>query len=314
MSSVSVLISLYKPDKEFLKRQLRSINDQTFKDMDIIAYNDDPTSENLESLIVSCISNFPVRYIHTDKNRGYTKAFEYLTGLARSEYVVYCDQDDEWESSRVSRAVEVLEQGYVLACGDYSVIDERDDIVIPSWKDAHPKNANFHWHSGDDITKYAAFSCYAIGMVTCMRTAVAQSLLPFPECTGHDKWLALGASALGRCAFIDEPLVRKRAHESNITGTLSGITSKSDWYDQRVRNTVDLAKYFVKRFPDNPNNDEIEAFAKARADRNARMIRRYAYLEPNVAQFEIALRFIPEPLFKAMVRRYLRYRRQKGME
>ena len=163
----------------------------------------------------------------------------------------------------------------------------------------HPGDASLTWETGEDITARAAFTCYAIGMATMLRTDVARQLVPFSTHTGHDMWLALGASVLGPCANIPETLVQYRRHGANQTGALVGVSSKKDWYQSRTRDSAGVVADFAAVFPGHPALSEMQAFAEARVRRDIPGIWRHRDLAPDVARFEIALALCPDLLFRA---------------
>ena len=299
--NVSVLISLYKPNAVFLEKQLESINNQICKErITVIIHDDCPDDDNWESFARQHLSNHEVRYYKSPLNLGYVKAFEHLVTLAEGDYIAFCDQDDEWEPYRIAKGAAALRSGYGLVVCDRSIINVDGNIETKSWKAAHPNSIECNWSSGDNITVSAAFRCYAIGMATMAKTELVKQFLPFPTCTGHDKWIALCASACGPCAYINEPLVRYRRHGNNVTGLFQGITCKQDWYSERVEPSLELAQEFVRRFPNCSEGKQILYFAEARRDRNIKKILKLAKYEPTLAIFEAILPFLPNKLFKQL--------------
>lgn len=306
MPRVSVLMSIYRPDERYLAEQLETIDSQDFDDFEVVVYNDCPEDDQWEDFCRSHVVSHPLRYVCGEVNLGYIKAFERLVTLAEGEYIAFSDQDDRWLPGRLSRGVEVLDQGHVMVNCDRQIIDPEDRVVVQSWRESHPDDASGTWHTGDEITSKAAFSCYSMGMATMMRTDAAQSLVPFPDWVGHDKWLALGASALGSCASIEEPLVQHRRHGKNESGALHRVSCKQDWYESRVQGNFDLVKVFAERFPDNPALPVMWEFAEARLRRDLRGIWRHRDLAPQIARFEIALCLVPDPIFKLALALYRR--------
>lgn len=299
MPRVSVLMSIYRPREDYLAAQLDSIDAQECADMEVVVYNDCPEDPDWEDFCRTHVTRHELRYVPGERNRGYVKAFEHLVGLAQGDYVVLCDQDDVWLPGRVAAGAAALDAGAMLAVCDRQVIDGEGRVVVPSWRAAHPGDASLTWETGEDITARSAFTCYAIGMATMLRTDVAQRLVPFSTHTGHDKWLALGASALGPCANLPEAYVQYRQHGKNQTGALAGVSSKKDWYQARTLDSADVVADFASRFPDHPALPEMQAFAEARVRRDIPGIWRHRVLAPDVARFEIALALCPDPLFRA---------------
>ena len=295
---VSVILSLYNPDLKYLAEQLDSIAAQDFDDFEVVVYNDNPNGDDLSAFCQDHLGKKALRYFATKKNRGYVKAFEHLVSLANGRCLAFCDQDDLWAPSRLSAGVKALNSGALLVTCDRKIISADDRILCESWRHSHPTFPETSWNTGDCITAQAVFTCYSIGMATMIRSDIAKALRPFPACTGHDKWLVLGASALGTCAFIDSPLVSYRRHETNMTGSLSRISCKQDWYNTRCADALELAQTFALRFPSYPDVARIIDFARARVEHNVWSIYRNRDLAPAIARFEIALHFTPNWLFK----------------
>lgn len=295
---VTILMSVYNPCLTYLKKQLESLNNQDYNNIELLIWDDDPKNNIKESVIKSYITNFPYKIIRAKKNLGYVKAFEELTKLANSEFIAYCDQDDIWENNKLSICIsELIKQNAVLSTCDRTIIDKDDNIIISSIR--HSSNTpEITWNSGDDITKYAIFSCYTTGMTIVMRTSTAKACLPFPSESAHDKWIGACASAMGKVLFIDIPLVKYRRHKNNVSGILSDINSKNEYYDKRVAPIFKLTQVFTQKFPNLKDNNEILKFADARYNRKVLTMFKYRYLSPLVTKFEILLKFTPNSLFK----------------
>lgn len=307
-NDVQVLLSAYKPNLKFFAEQLDSIDNQTYP-ITLLVRNDCPESASLERFIQLHMKNNSYRYYHGKQNLGYIKSFEELLSRSNCKYVVLCDQDDIWEPNRVEASLnQMLKEDSILDVCDRSVIDENGNMLVESYRKAHPNLPEVNWCSGQDITVQAASVCYGIGMALMLNQSAAKLMIPFPESTAHDLWLTLGCSELGKCSFTMAPLVKYRRHGSNETGFLAGIASKDDWYSTRVRNRVDTAKQFAKKFPDSPHLNEIIGFADAREHRSIVGLIKYRRACPSIAIAEIALRLIPNWLF-VLVLKYLRLRK-----
>ena len=301
---VDVLMSIYRPEKDFFEQQLRSIAKQkSDASLRLIVRNDDPSDIDREQQIRDCIDGVPLKYIHGSQNLGYVKSFEELVKQANSEYIFLSDQDDVWLPNRGEETLSTFrEENSVLCICDRSIIDQDNNVICESYRHAHPSEAEVNWNSGDDITVRAASSCYGIGMALAIRTDVAKKLVPFPAHTAHDLWLTLGASELGRCSFIDKPLVQYRRHGSNVSGAMTHITCKEDWYRIRVASRVETAKAFKALFPDSAHAATIWEFAQARSTKSVRKLYKLRNCSPTIARYEILLRFCPDWAFRLALR------------
>ena len=104
---VQILLSLYKPNLEFLTQQLQSIDQQDYSPIELLVYDDGPIEDKVDrEIILSSISNITVRFLPSEnKNLGYIKAFEKLIKNSDGKYLCFCDQDDIWESNKISESL-----------------------------------------------------------------------------------------------------------------------------------------------------------------------------------------------------------------
>lgn len=303
MEKVDILLSVYKPDREYLIKQLNSLNNQDYENLEIIINDDCPECPCDKAIFEECLTKVPYCILEQDKNNlNYTKSFEKLVRASTGDYVAFCDQDDIWFSNKISKSVETLkrENALLVAC-DVQIIDGDDNVVIARYRDEHHDQVN-SWHTGDDIAKNNLISTYAAGMVMVAEGDFARKIVPFSIYTGHDKWIISCASVEGRVAFIDEPLAQYRRHGKNVSGILIGIESKADYMQERVIPHCNLIEDFIKRYPDFKDKDELLAFSKARMEHNIKDLYEYRSLAPQTVKFEIAMIFVPDFLFNTLIR------------
>lgn len=301
---VSIVMSIYNPKIEYIIKQLDSINEQDYSDIEVIIWDDNPDSGFEESILQKHITNYPYKYEKTKKNLGYAKAFEKLTTLAKGEYIAFCDQDDIWLKKKVSKMVsELKREGVVLVTADRALIDGQDKIFVKSVRHGSGTIGD-RWNTGDDMLEIAVFTTCAIGMNTMMKTSVAESLLPIPEDVAHDKWFSAGACVKGKVVFLDEVLALYRRHGENVSGTLVGIHSKKEYYEKRVKIQEVFSKAFLERFTDIDvkKKKRIKEFTDARVNRRVFEIFKHREIDPDVARFEIVMSLIPNCLFSFFIK------------
>lgn len=296
-AKVSVLLSLYRPNPDFLKTQLISLEEQDYSNMEVLIWDDCP-GEDCGEIIRRILQKKPYTYVKCERTLGYVKAFEYLTGISTGDYVAFCDQDDVWEEHKITRCVDELKkQNAILATSDRKIIDEQGKVIIPSYR-AHSKEHRERWQTGEDISCNVVFTCYACGMSIVMDGNAARSMIPFSKHTGHDKWVTMCAAAMGKVIYIEETLQCYRRHGKNVSGIFAQLHSKKEYYAERVDTAYALVKEFLQKFPDHPHRDEIRTFVVARKKRNIRYILRYRKIAPLVALFECCLKYTPAWVFK----------------
>ncbi len=303
MELVSVVVSIYHPNMNFLEKQIRSLDEQSYDNIEIIIWDDDPDSAFDKKFFEKFIKKHKYYYLKGKENIGYAKAFAHLTEIAKGQYIAYCDQDDIWLCDKIKKCVKALEEEKgVLVTADRAIIDENDTVLISSNREQQKDIAN-SWSTGEHITPEAVFTTCAIGMNIVMRTDIAQELLPIPENVAHDRWLVAGASVKGKLIFLDEVLVQYRRHTQNVSGIMRGIYNKRDYLKKRVEKSYMLAKEFINRFPELSKEDKkiISEFSEARYKQNIFQMLKYRKISPDVIKFEIFLSVTPDFLVKKAI-------------
>ena len=301
-SRVSVLMSVYRPDPSFLRQQLISIEMQDYPETELIIWDDCP-EEDISDILEDVLLKTPYTYRKCSENLGYICAFEGLTRVASGEFLAFCDQDDVWEVSKLSRCVKVLKQeDAVLVTSDRRIIDEENHVVTESVHSTS-KYPYERWHTGDDISCNAVFTCYALGMTIVMRTDAAKQMLPFSKNTGHDKWVTMCAAAMGRVCYIEEVLQSYRRHGKNVSGVFYHLASKEEYYTWRVETSCAVVRELLEKFPNHKRREQILAFSHAREKRKTLQLFRYRRTAPSVALFEMLLKWMPSGVFAWLLRR-----------
>jgi glycosyltransferase involved in cell wall biosynthesis len=93
---VSVFLPIYNREK-YLKRSINSIQNQTLKEIEIVAVNDCSTDNSLKILKQLAKNDSRIKIINNDRNHGllYTRAMGILN--CTGEYVLNLDPDDQFQ-------------------------------------------------------------------------------------------------------------------------------------------------------------------------------------------------------------------------
>lgn len=303
MKKVNILLSIYNPNLSYLEKQLRSLDNQTYENMDIIIFDDCVEKRCDRNIFEKCLKRKKYYFLpYKEKNMGYVKAFEYLVKKSDGEYIAFCDQDDIWAQNKVEHCIACLEEeNSVLVVTDRKLIDENDKIFCESVKHTS-KQPQDNWGSNDDIGVRNFFTACAPGMCMVALGDFARSILPFPEYTGHDKWILECACVCGGISYLDEPLTYYRRYGANVTGILSGINSKKDYEEQRIIPHLKLIKEFNKRYPGYSGINKAFEFGNARLNHNPIILLKNYSVAPNLVKFELAMVLLPECAFKLLIK------------
>lgn len=131
MPSVSVIMSTYKEEENYLRAAIESILNQTYKDFEFIIILDNP--EN--NLHISIIQEYAehdkrVNFHINEKNLGLTKSLNKGLSLAKGRYICRMDADDISENDRIKIQKKYLEENnYDLIGGITQIIDENNNAI-----------------------------------------------------------------------------------------------------------------------------------------------------------------------------------------
>ena len=105
---VSVVIPTHNR-ADLLPRAIKSVQEQTYRDLEIIVVSDGSTDETKTVVEAMASKDNRIRFIEYHPARGGNIARNTGIEAANGEYVAFLDDDDEWFSQKVEKQVAVME-------------------------------------------------------------------------------------------------------------------------------------------------------------------------------------------------------------
>lgn len=213
---VSVVLATFN-GAAYLREQLESILDQTWQDIEIVAYDDGSTDGTL-----SILEQYPqVRTYRAEERGGVVVNFQRGISRATGRYVAFCDQDDIWLKNRLEASVTAMQQLERARGSDTPILVHSDLCVVD--KDLRTMAPSFYRSIGRDPGRYSFGRLLVQGAVTGSTCLMNRPLIglafPIPETAMmHDWWVALVAKVFGEIGYIDCPTVLYRQHGRNVIG------------------------------------------------------------------------------------------------
>lgn len=141
MKKVSIVLCTYNGEK-FIEKQLESILNQTYSNIDIYIHDDgsnDNTLDVVERIKRENKTTKKIIILNDTKNLGYPTCFiKTLLGIEKSDYYAFADQDDIWNIDKIERAVNSMNL--------YSDINDKP-ILYYAAVDYYDGELNFKRHS-----------------------------------------------------------------------------------------------------------------------------------------------------------------------
>ena len=102
----------------FLKKCLSSIQNQYFKDIEIVIVDDGSTDETIQ--IIDSFKDLPIKFFQNEKNAGISFSRNRAAKLSEGKYIAILDSDDECLPERLIWSLEVFEKNDAvdIVCGN----------------------------------------------------------------------------------------------------------------------------------------------------------------------------------------------------
>jgi glycosyltransferase involved in cell wall biosynthesis len=261
MIRISILLSTYNGSK-YIKEQLDSLLNQSYKNIEIIV-RDDGSSDNT----IEILKSYNIKPIDTKINLGAMGSFEELLKYAlqnsNSDYFMFCDQDDVWDTKKVEKTLvkmEEMEKEFgnipLLVHTDLEVVDAKLNTINNSFMNFQKINPGINkFHNllmQNTIT----------GCTVMINRQLAQKCLFVPDdAIMHDWWIGLVASQFGKIGYIDEATIKYRQHTSNTIGAKGFDTTfvlKSISKKVSLGGNIFQAKVFLEQFIDELDDETIK--------------------------------------------------------
>lgn len=267
---VQVLLATYNAGP-FLAEQVRSLLEQDYPELEILA-RDDGSTDGTAQTLRALEADHGGRLVVLDEpghRLGVTGNFASLLAISDAPYVMFCDQDDVWLPEKVKVTLAEMQacegdespDTPILVHTDLRVVDERLRSLGESFV-AHRRIDP----AATQLRRILAANV-ATGCTMMMNRALVALASPIPDAAAlHDHWVALVASVLGKVRYLPTPTVLYRQHGTNVVGaprrsTLSLVEgglrlvlsprSAVHWYrDQRasLSRTQAQARVFLSRY------------------------------------------------------------------
>ncbi|OON87973.1 hypothetical protein BXO88_02020 [Oribacterium sp. C9] len=226
---VTVLLCTYNGEK-YVREQIRSILDQSYRDFSIVVSDDGSKDETL-NIVRELMEAHPGKISLIEQvpptgsaERHFLRLFadrQYGDG----DYIMLSDQDDVWNPDKMEKtlremqALEVIfgkEKPLLVHC-DSEVVDQELRAISPSYVEYQKMTPE------RKALNQLLVQNNVVGGAMMVNRALAELIKEVPEhCVMHDQWLALVAAAFGEIRFISESLYKYRQHGNNVLGAEKG--------------------------------------------------------------------------------------------
>lgn len=222
MVRISIALAAYQGAR-FLPEQLASLAGQTLLPSELVVLDDgsdDETCTIIEQFAAS--APFPVQLIRNERRLGYRENFMRAAAACSGDLIAFCDQDDIWAPEKLARsAAPFHDPAVVLAYHNARLTDplgkQGGHIFPPREKDAILTHEDIEpWRIVPGFSQTIRRSLLRFSDLHQQ----SEDMFDLSERMPHDQWFLFLATALGKTAYLSEPLAQYRQHDSNTSGWL----------------------------------------------------------------------------------------------
>ena len=125
MSLVSVIIPTHN-SSQFISDTLRSIINQTYRDLEILITDDASTDYTIEIIKEFQKKDKRIKLYSLKKNRGAGVARNNSIKFSTGRYIAFCDSDDQWKENKIEKQIDFMKSNNLFfTYSSYEVIDEK---------------------------------------------------------------------------------------------------------------------------------------------------------------------------------------------
>ena len=248
---VNILLATYNGEK-YLKKQLDSLLEQTYKNIDIYIRDDgstDHTVQLIQEYVAHCPKEKNIIFLESDgRNLKCPGSFyEIARRCNQADYYAFCDQDDIWYPNKIEWAVERLEQEkksdllVYYTAADY--LEENGAFIRKSPRQKERLQLS-------DVLYYTPGSGFTIVFNEEARKKMILDCNPGQEL--HDRWMLRGAACFGNAIYDERSSAAHIRHENAVTaddssnGNLIKNFVKNELFGKLAKYEKNNLRYFSK--------------------------------------------------------------------
>lgn len=212
---VAICLATYNPPLELLRRQLRSISAQSYRNW-VCVISDDASRPELLAEIARLAQGDARFVLCPARHRlGFYHNFERCLTLApaTAQFIALADQDDYWQPDKLRALLEHAAAETTLVYSDMRVVDAAGAVLADTYWTTRRNNYT-------SLTSLLLANTVT-GAASLFPRRLLDYALPFPSQLGnlyHDHWLACAALALGEIKYVPRALYDYTQHAGNVLG------------------------------------------------------------------------------------------------
>lgn len=242
-SSVDIIMATYNGER-YIEEQINSIISQTYTNWNLIIQDDGSTDSTIEILKRLSANDDRIKFFVNEKNLGVSKNFWDMMNKCSAKYIMFCDQDDYWNSDKIETMLDFIEDrgisGKFMLYSDLELVDKKLNKI---------KESIYH-HLNRDPYKNRLNRMLVRSLAVGCTTMIGRDLIPDytpNSMVMHDYYLSLLAAINGNLHYFPSVTIKYRQHEGNVVGT-DVIGKRKDLLIKRILNNLKSNNRYNDRY------------------------------------------------------------------
>lgn len=218
---VSIIIPTYNRIS-FLIETVNSILSQTYNDLELIIISDGSTDNTKEQILK--IVDSRIQFFELDRNYGYpARARNEGIKLSTGDLIAFCDDDDLWESDKLERQINLINQGYDFIFTNFKFLDLTKNFVKKMYLKfiisfVINKSNNTISYLFLSLTNPIVNSSVLVNRNLISQIKFNESIL-YRASEDYHLWIHIYPNS--KPFYLNQELVKYRVHDNNISSDFS---------------------------------------------------------------------------------------------
>lgn len=289
MSTIAIVMATYNGEK-YVGEQIESILTSNYQDLELYIY-DDGSGDHTVSVLREYEGKYPdkIHVFQNECNRGHLMNFMHALAATTTDYVMFSDQDDVWNSNKASVTLKRMKHMEAQLSKESPLAVFTDAVVVD--QELNVINRSFfcsgHLNPYRTDLPHLLMENKLIGCTVMVNAALRRVLLsrPLPEkARFHDWWIALIAASFGKIGFVKEGTILYRQHGGNVVGNTGFVA----YVKNRITGLKQQRKALEALYQQ--AEEFLELYGDTLSEKNREIIRSFASIpEKNILERRILI-------------------------
>ena len=245
---VSVIMSTYNEKTEELQQAIESILNQTYKDIEFIIVDDNPSNDRLRFELEKYQNDERVRVIFNEVNIGLAQSLNKAIAIAKGDYIARMDADDISLPERIKSEVKFLEENSLDLV--YCCITRMDETGVNL-----PDSRQDRVYTSTDVGKALTYGCTISHPTVLVKTETLKEMNGYRDLVpaeDYDLWLRM-LTHKKKMGCLGERLLRYRVRSNSLSNSnvyRQYLMSRyvKQLYKKRIHGNDGYSKSSVERY------------------------------------------------------------------